>query len=83
MAIHSSAQFAAVSEYRGSMTMVRTPESRMASFRYTDAPPPHIFVSRELSPNKTRSFEFFTSSGVLASRVPYKYGIAASIWEWL
>lgn len=52
------------------MTMVRTCEAARASFKCTEPPAPHIFVSKVLSPNSTSSWLWRTSEGVLASRAP-------------
>ena len=53
--IHSSANPAAVSLYRGSMTMVRTLPFPLATTRSRIVPPPLILASAGSLPKKTTS----------------------------
>ena len=55
MGIHSSANPAAVSLYRGSMTMMRTLLFCLAMTRSRMVPPPLILVSAGSLPKKTTS----------------------------
>lgn len=62
---HSSARVTAVSDCRGSMTIVRTCDACLARVVTNSSPPPLIRVSCGLLPNSTTSRELTRSSNEL------------------